>query len=109
MKNFEKNLLTIQSSAKQAYFENTFLSDEGLNISHEQLVYLEAKGLIKLSPLTYDTFRIDLTSSGITYFDDKKEARKKIILSWSFDFSMAVLSAVCGSVLTLFIQHVLMK
>ena len=106
MKQFEKNLLQIQSSF---FDEMEPLTSDKLQIPLEELIFLEAKGLIELSTYMLNVYQIDLTSSGITYFDDKKEARKKILLSWSFDFSMAVLSAVCGSALTLLIQYALMK
>lgn len=105
--NFEDHLTTIQNMID---FSNTnFISTEDIDISKKDLTFLKAKGLININKAFDNELRITLTDKGITYFDDKKEARKQVILSWSVNFVMAVLSAVCGSVLTLIIQYALIK
>lgn len=103
MKNFEKALKTIQNNNKD------FLLDSDVNIPKDILRFLKAKDLIELRSHSDNKLRIVLTSYGITYFEDKKETRKAVILNWSFNFAMAVLSAICGSAFTLFVQYVLMK
>ena len=103
MKPFEKNLLVIQS----VYNSSMIFTKEAFNLSDNELTYLSAKGLIELRPFYDNKIRILLTNYGITYFDDKKDANKAFVLHWTINFGVAVMSAVFGSVLTLFIQQII--
>lgn len=78
---------------------------EELNISIRDAEFLTAKGFCSM-PYTLDgVFCLAPTRSGLTYFEDKRESIKSLIAHWSFNFTMALLSAVFGGLATLLMQH----
>ncbi|MGN1167186.1 MAG: hypothetical protein ACI4S2_12535 [Lachnospiraceae bacterium] len=104
MKQFEKNLKLIQSNIQNL---TRSVNKSKLNISDDEIYFLKAKGLIETSRDYENDLRIMLSDSGITYFDDKRESRIKMLISWSINFAVAVLSAAFGSGLTLLIQFLI--
>lgn len=104
MKRFENNLKLIQSSLNPS--TRSVLSSE-LSLSDDEIYFLKAKCLIETRRDYDNAYRITLTDTGITYFADKKEALFKTLLSWTVNFSVAVLSAICGSGFTLLIQFLI--
>jgi hypothetical protein len=102
-KYYEKILKTVVDDYNQ--HRSPFTTIEKLNISQIDATFLTAKGLC-ISELQLDCVDcIQPTDAGITYFEDKKERFNNLFINWSFNFAMAVMSAACGSALTLLIQH----
>lgn len=112
----------------KTYFEQIILLPEGKKI----LKQLRAKGFIKASqeemePIYYrglvtknliwdsatDTDIWDgtfiLSDTGKLYLEFLRENRKKTIINWSINLSVALISAIFGSVITLFIQQALIQ
>lgn len=100
MKSFEKTLKTLLNSNDEILLIKNF------NVSDNDLNFLIAKGLIKIMPYYNNDLKITLTNEGVLYFYEKSQHRKDVAINWSFNFLMAVLSASCGSALTLLIQYV---
>lgn len=109
MKQFEKNLLLLQKHIEDSPYDYNYNICNDTPLTEKDYVYLQAKGLVLLSPFADDILQFQLTDYGITYFDDKKDEIRKSITSWSFNFGMAVLSAICGSIATLLIQQAFIK
>lgn len=102
MKTFKKTLKILLSDNRQPLLTSYF------DIADNDLRFLAAKKLIEVKPYYDGDLQIILTDQAITYFYDKAQHRKGIIINWSFNTAMAILSAVCGSAITLLIQHALM-
>nr|WP_315021761.1 hypothetical protein [uncultured Aminipila sp.] len=102
MKKFEKQLKAIQSE---------IISNDGiafapkLKINDYDLRFLAAKNLISLKPAGNNEFYITLDAQGFTYFDDKNNALKSVFINWTINFSVALFSAIFGSIVTLFLQY----
>lgn len=103
MKQFEHDLKTIESKC----VPGAIVLAESLSIPEDRLRFLSALGLVELRPAWDNLHQIALTDAGVTYFYRKSESRKNIIASWTINFAVAVLSAMCGSAFTLILQRII--
>lgn len=104
MKKYYEDLLHV--ILDDYYKENKRYSTiDELGLSLRDAEFLIAKGLCSMPHILDGVYCLRPTENGLTYFEDKKEIAKSVMIHWSFNFAMAVLSAVCGSILTLLIQQ----
>lgn len=105
-KSFEITLKTIHNHIDPNV---GYLFSSEISLDRFDIEILKAKSLINVRSGYDNALRISLTPKGVTYFLDKSEYVKKAFIHWTINFSMAVLSAVSGSLLTLAIQHYLIR
>lgn len=95
MKSFEKTLSSIISRTDDG--EILFSSDPDLPIS--DLRFLKAKHLVDLPVYGDDTFYVVLTDAGRTYFFDKSNELRHIVLNWTVNLFVSLASGLFGAML----------
>ena len=76
MRKFEKDLKHLHLIDKKVDDLTLFETD----LSSEELLYLEAKGLVNTKFYHDHNYAIEFTNAGLTYFDDRNDAKKQFIL-----------------------------
>lgn len=95
MKSFEKTLSSIISRVDAD--ETLFSSDPGLPVA--DLRFLEAKHLVDLRLYGDDEFCVTLTDAGRTYFFDKSNELRHIVLNWTVNLFVSLASGLFGAML----------
>lgn len=105
MKKFERQIKKLIEKSEGGSFP--VCCDDDV-ISEGDLRYLKAKGLITLIPAGDNTFAAIVEPLGLTYFDDKHDARTTFWKNYVLKFFCGFLSGLAtGVVLTLITQRLL--
>ncbi|MFT8812610.1 hypothetical protein [Oenococcus sp.] len=102
---YQRYLRKVQQTVKKV--GDNFLSEEQLPISHDKLNLLESKGLIAISmsqvPDSSECFfRIEITDTGRTYREDKKEATQQQMKTM---MASAIISIVVSVITTVILRY----
>lgn len=107
MKQFEKDLKVILD--KYYSCSPAALTDQDIPVPSPRIRLLTAMKLIEAKAFYDNRLRIVPTDDGITYFSRESEKRRELVLQWTVNFAVAVLSACFGSVFTLVLQWLITK